>query len=249
MPFTPSHVVAILPFVRTPLAPAALAIGAMTPDLPYFLPLWIDRDLTHSLLGLPTIDLLIGAITFALWVLMLRAAALDYSPAWLRERMAPQPRWRVRGPLLTGLLVIAALELGALTHLALDSFTHEGGFLAAIAPWTNTEVGPFSIANIIHGCVSVLTTVILALWVRRWAGRTPRSPRESRLGAAERLATWIGLVAVIGAVGLVGWVSGIVRGWHPLDPNLLGASFFVAIAVALAVVAVLAVSWRLRKVI
>ena len=248
MPFTPSHVVAILPFVRTPLAPAALAIGAITPDLPYFLPLWVDRDLSHSLFGLVTLDLLVGAITFALWLLVLRAPALDYSPAWLRERIDAQPRWRVRGPVISGLLAVAALELGMLTHLALDSFTHEGGFLAVIAPWTNTEVGPFSIANIIHAIVSVLTTVILALWVRRWAGRTPRSPRASRLGAAERRGTWIGLVAVIAAVGLAGWVGGVSQGRHPLDPNLLGASFFVAIAVALAVVVVLAAVWRLRKV-
>ena len=249
MPFTPSHVVAILPFVRTPLAPAALAIGAMAPDLPYFLPLWVDRDLTHSLVGLPTIDLLIGAITFALWLLVLRAPVLDYSPAWLRARIPPQPRGRVGQPLVSGLLVIAALELGILTHLALDSFTHEGGFLAQIAPWTNTEVGPFSIANIIHAAVSIVTTVIVVLWVRRWARRTPRVARGSRLGAAERLATWIGLVAVIAAVGLVGWGGGVSRGQHPFDPNLLGGSFFVAVAVALAVAGVLCVAWRLRKVI
>ena len=249
MPFTPSHVVAILPFARTPFAPAALAIGAMAPDLPYFLPLWIDRDLSHSLLGVPTVDLLVGLTTFALWLLVLRAPALDYSPAWLRERMPTQPRWRVRGPLVSGLLVIAALELGILTHLALDSFTHEGGFLAVIAPWTNTEVGPFSIANIIHAIVSAVTTVIVLLWVRRWAGRTPRAVRVSRVTQGERVVTWIGLVGVIGAVGLVGWGGGIARGKHPLDPNLLGASFFVAIAVALAVVALLAVGWRLRKVI
>lgn len=249
MPFTPSHVVAILPLVRTPLAPAALAIGAMTPDLPYFLPLWADRNLTHSLLGLATIDLLVGLVTFALWLLVLRAPTLDYSPAWLRERMTAEPRWRVRGPVVSGLLVVAALELGVLTHLALDSFTHEGGFLATIAPWTDNEVGPYSIANVIHGCVSALTTVLVLLWARRWAGRTPRTLRGSRVTQRERVATWIGLLGVIGAVGLVGWVGGVSRGEHPLDPNLLGASFFVAIAVALAVVAVVAVVWRLRKVI
>ena len=248
MPFTPSHVVAILPFVRTPLAPAALAIGAMSPDLPYFLPLWADRDLTHSLLGLPTIDLLVGAITFALWLVVLRAPVLDYSPAWLRERMGADPRWRVGGAVLSGLLVVVALELGILTHLALDSFTHEGGFLAVIAPWTNTEVGPFSVANIIHGIVSALTTVIVALWVRRWAGRTPRTFRVSRLSERERLVTWVGLLGVIAAVGLIGWGGGVARGRHPFDPNLLGASFFVAIALALAVVLVLAGLWRVRRV-
>ena len=36
MPFTPSHAVVALPFLRTPLVPAAIAVGAMTPDLPLF---------------------------------------------------------------------------------------------------------------------------------------------------------------------------------------------------------------------
>ena len=33
MPFTPSHAVVALPFIRSPLVPAAIAVGAMTPDL------------------------------------------------------------------------------------------------------------------------------------------------------------------------------------------------------------------------
>ena len=37
MPLTPSHAVVALPFVRTPLLPAAIAVGAMAPDLPLFL--------------------------------------------------------------------------------------------------------------------------------------------------------------------------------------------------------------------
>lgn len=249
MPFTPSHVAAILPFVRTPLAPAALAIGAMAPDLPYFLPVYADRDLTHSLLGAPTIDLLVGAIAFGLWLLVLRAPVLDYSPAWMRERMHSQARWRVRGPVVSLLLVIAALELGILSHLLLDLFTHEGGWIETVAPWTSHEIGTFSIANIIHAIVSAVTAVIVVLWARRWAGRTPRSLRESRLTGRERLVTWLGLLGVLGAVGLVMWGGGIARGRHPLDPNLMGASFFVAVAVTLAVAVLLALLWRLRKVI
>lgn len=37
MPFTPSHAVLALPFLRTPLVPAAIAVGAMAPDLSLYL--------------------------------------------------------------------------------------------------------------------------------------------------------------------------------------------------------------------
>lgn len=248
MPFTPSHVVAILPFVRTPLAPAALAIGAMAPDLPYFLPVFADRDLTHSLLGVPTIDLLVGGLTFVLWIAVLRAPVLDYSPRWLRERMAPRARWRVRGPVVSVLLAVAALELGILSHLLLDQVTHEGGWIETVAPWTSDEIGTFSVANIIHAVVSAVTGVIVVLWVRRWAQRTPRSIRASRLDDRVRLVTWLGHLGVLVAVGLVCWGGGIAAGRHPLDPNLMGASFFVAVAVTLGVAALCALIWRLRKV-
>lgn len=248
MPFTPGHVVAILPFVRTPLAPAALAIGAMTPDIPYFLPVNLDRDISHSLAGAPTIDLLVGVAAFVMWVALLRAPVLDYCPAWLRERMAPAARWRVRGPVTTGLLVVAALELGILSHLLLDLFTHEGGWLEQVAPFTSEPIGPFTVANIIHAVVSGITAGVLLWWARRWARRTPRVPHQSRLGSAERLATWLGLAAVIAAVGLVCWARGIGAGLRPVDPQLLGASFFVAAAVAGAVAFALALAWRLRRV-
>lgn len=249
MPFTPSHVVAILPFVRTPLAPAALAIGAMTPDIPYFLPVNADRDLTHSLAGVPTVDLLVGLVAFVLWVAVLRAPVLDYSPAWLRERMAPAARWRFRGAAVSVLLVIAGLELGILTHLLLDLFTHEGGWLETIAPVTSTRVGPYTVANVIHAAVSIATGALLAWWVLRWARRTPRTERASRLRPAERPAAWGIVAAVLVAVGLVCWWGGVSVGFHPLDPDNLGASFFVAVAVAGAAALALALLWRVRKVV
>ncbi|WP_288119671.1 DUF4184 family protein, partial [Microbacterium sp. 69-7] len=72
MPFTVSHAVVALPFVRSPLLPAAIAIGAMTPDLPLFVrgtP--VSYQLTHTNLVVST---LIAAALTALWYLLLRPA-------------------------------------------------------------------------------------------------------------------------------------------------------------------------------
>ena len=52
---------AALPFVRTPLLPAGVAIGSMAPDVPYFIPLGVPRHLTHTPTGVVTIDLAITA--------------------------------------------------------------------------------------------------------------------------------------------------------------------------------------------
>lgn len=249
MPFTPSHTVAILPFLRTPLAPAAMVLGAMAPDLPYFLPGHIPRSLTHSLDGVLTVDLAVGVVAFALWLLVLRAPALDYSPAWLRERMPPQARWRVRGLVISGLLVAVAVVLGILTHLFLDLFTHEGGFLSEIAPWTDDRVGPWAAANLVHAAVSVVTTGLLVWWTHRWAQRTPRTPRPTGVSSRERVVTWIALLALLVVIGAARWIWGIqVQERAPLNSSLLGVSFFVAASWTGLVALVLAVVWRLRKV-
>lgn len=85
MPFTPSHAVVALPFVRTPLVPAAIAIGAMTPDLPLFLrstPLTYQA--THTNVLLSTV---IALGLLALWYAVLRPAVRELSPDALARRL------------------------------------------------------------------------------------------------------------------------------------------------------------------
>ena len=98
MPFTASHAAIVFPFLRTPLLPAGLVIGAMAPDLLYFLPFDTYRDLTHTPPGVVTIDLGIGIVLLALWWSLLRAPVIDLAPTWLSERMSrPAPARQVRG--------------------------------------------------------------------------------------------------------------------------------------------------------
>src|SRR3982751_4122954 len=85
MPFTASHPAAVLPLIRLGLPPSALVIGSMGPDLPYFLP--VGRGLeTHTLVGLFTVDPLLGAVCLALWWALIGplAAAVAPTAGWRR---------------------------------------------------------------------------------------------------------------------------------------------------------------------
>ena len=53
MPFTPSRIAALLPFLRSTSAPAALLIGRMIPEFPDSVLDGIPRELTHSFPGVP----------------------------------------------------------------------------------------------------------------------------------------------------------------------------------------------------
>ena len=90
MPFTPSHAVVALPFVRTPLVPAAIAIGAMTPDLPLFVRgLPLHYGVTHSFAWLPA-TVVVALALLLVWRCVLRPAVRELSPRWLAVRLPAQ---------------------------------------------------------------------------------------------------------------------------------------------------------------
>ena len=244
MPFTPSHAVAILPFLRTPLPPAALVIGSIAPDLHYFVPLGLTRSASHSWPGILTIDLPIGIAALLLWALLLRAPVLDYSPGWLRERLAAPVRARSR--LVYVALVLAALELGILTHLLLDLPTHRG-WLSEHWTWMQGSVGPFTVLRILHFVASVLGAVIIAVWARGWVRRTPRTERPTLVPQRERVTVWIALstILTVSCLTLAGF--GLANGGDLMSGKLWFSAFCTAAGVAGAALAVVSVVWWVRR--
>ncbi len=226
MPFTPSHAVVALPFVRTPLLPAAIAVGAMTPDLPLFL-----RDTPVTYQATHTNVALSAAIALALlvlWYALLRPAVRELSPAWLAGRLPPEwdaagariwdavraPRpgaraafWR-HGAVVAALGVIS-LVLGVVSHIAWDAFTHEGRWGTQLFPALDEQWGPLLGYKWAQYASSVLGLAVvlgyLAFWLRR---RAPEASTARVLPSAARIAWWASLpVILIGAliVGLVAY--------------------------------------------
>src|ERR1019366_978517 len=121
MPFTVSHIAAVLPGYR-PLTRAriftAAVIGSMVPDFGLLLPGAISRLQTHSLVALFTFCLPVGLMAYWLTLLLIRAAALEVVPdgAYVRLRAAPPPSIR---QFSAWLYAAAALLLGAVAMLGL----------------------------------------------------------------------------------------------------------------------------------
>ena len=127
MPFTFAHPAAVLPLLRRPWAvPAALVIGAMVPDVEYFVLLRPERTISHTALGVFAQGLPVGLVLYALWVHLWRAYAVELWPWGARVvGEAAAPTWTLRH----GARVAASIVLGAFTHLAWDAATHEHGAL------------------------------------------------------------------------------------------------------------------------
>ena len=81
MPFTLSHVAAVVPLARTKLPTTALVIGCLIPDFPIFLPVRL-YDQTHSLGPGFLINVALGMVTYYLWMSLWWPAMKWTFPAW-----------------------------------------------------------------------------------------------------------------------------------------------------------------------
>ncbi len=237
MPFTPSHAVVALPFIRTPLVPAAIAIGAMAPDLPLFvrgLPLHYGR--THDLAWVP-VTVALALLLLLVWRAVLRPAVRELSPAWLAARLpgewdrgaavgvretlaltavrgeGTERRWRVEW---TGmLLLVVSLLIGVVSHIVWDLFTHEGRWGVVLLPSIGDEWGPLPGFKWLQHGSSVLGLVIIGVWALLWLRRRNAAPRVERvLPVAARWAWWVSLPVVLVAA----WALGLAL-MGPLDPG------------------------------
>lgn len=137
MPVTlPAHAAAVLPFFRLcrrGVLPTALVVGACTPDLSYVYAVRELGDYAHEFPGFVLFCVPVGlAVLVWLEALILpalrRALPEVVGVQWGRfVRTEGLPR----AP-LDWLATVAALVLGASTHLLWDGFTHAGMWPAAV---------------------------------------------------------------------------------------------------------------------
>jgi len=247
MPFTPSHAVVALAFRHGRIPASAVAIGAMTPDIGLYLPVATVRDATHSLLGIVTVDLALGAIGLLLWRLLLSPAWRDLAPWLVRVRLrpvAPPPRGaRARAADL--LLAAAGIVIGSATHVVWDGFTHVGGPFVAAAPFLFEEFGPFAgykWAQYASGVLGLLGLGIAAVvW---YVSRRPHLIEPDDRGGV-RIAAW----AVVLAAAVV--PAGVVLAGTGLDPfeeayrGYVVDAAILTVTWSVAAVLVVAVLWRL----
>lgn len=221
MPFTPSHAVIALPFIRTPLVPAAIAVGAMIPDLPLFVrgfPLGYAR--THDLLWLPA-TVLLALVALLLWRVVLRPAAADLVPGFIARRLPAgwdaAPRAAVRetfarrgegAPSVRGAaLLVLSLILGVVSHIAWDAFTHEGRWGEELFPALVDTWGPLAGVKWLQYGSGVAGLGIIGIWaILRLRAAQPQAIQRV-LPAAVRWLWWVSLPAALAVAWTVGYLG------------------------------------------
>jgi len=227
MPFTPSHAVVALPFVRTPLVPAAIAVGAMTPDLPLFVRgLPLQYGVTHSLAWLP-VTMAVALVLLLVWRCVVRPAARELSPRWLADRLPGEwdataraslaetfaARPGARAGVGSTLLLVASLAIGVVSHIVWDLFTHEGRWGSSVFPILDADWGPLPGYRWLQHGSSVIGLAILGVWMLAWLAR--RRPAASALRILPSWLRWCWWLSLPVAL-VVAWSWGFVV-FGPLD--------------------------------
>jgi hypothetical protein len=207
MPFTVSHVVAVLPLRRSRLPTAALVAGSLSPDLPLFIPWPADTNYTHTLVGTVIADPIAGLFLLAVWHQLLRPAIPRMAPTELRRRIASRPA-QAQGDRPQGIRGIVALwaglVIGALTHVGWDAFTHHQLWGPTHLPWLNRQFGPLPWYEWAQHLSSLLGLIVLAfVAVSWWRRNTPKLPNQLAPAATETDRTAATTVLRRISVGLV----------------------------------------------
>src|ERR1700722_8650732 len=117
MPFTPAHIAAVLPFRRSQLIWSALVVGAIAPDLEYFLRMSPQGRYGHTLAGLFLFTLPMGLVVLWLFHTYVKPPFIALMPERLQRRLARRAGQFRFGGASRVALVGASMLVGVGMHL------------------------------------------------------------------------------------------------------------------------------------
>ena len=231
MPFTLAHPAGALPlrrFLGRLGVTSALAIGSMTPDLGYFVPIGIERNETHDVLGVFVWCIPIGLILYAFYRVVLRRPLTELLPDAAVARLDTYERRRQeRPPTLAAVLV--SLAVGACTHVILDAFTHSHTRPVRVIEVLRRDIfrlGPIDVEvyNLLQYGGSVLGLALIGYWTYRWFLRMPPTPGPVRT-VLPRLARTAAALAILATTMVCTLVRAIPPALEAEDPATAAYAF------------------------
>lgn len=228
MPFTVSHVAAVLPLRRLNLVWSALVVGSMAPDLPYIVGTTDYRSFGHQFPGV--IEFTLPASIFALWVFhtAIKRPATTLLPSGMQQRLRGQlGDFKFGGP-ARFVAILFSLALGIATHLVWDAFTHPFSWpwrrWVWLQRWVKVPVvGPRPMYMVLQYASTVIGLVALGIWVVLWYRNTAPVPAAGAATAKSgpRIALTMVAVATVAALIRAWLVIGMPKSLDMADSFLL----------------------------
>jgi hypothetical protein len=249
VPFTPSHVAAVLPLIasergRRVFDPWALALGAMVPDLPIFFPFLPDYSFWHSIPGVFTIDLFAVLALLAVFHVVLRDPLTALLPPGLAGRAASVAQGMYGLRRLPS--VVAGGIVGTLTHLFWDSFTHSYSVRIWGWEWLDAQVADLlPLFRVLQYISTVIGLAIVVWWVWRGLSRIEPQALPERLVLPARVRRGVlRITALAIPLGAIAWLVAFSADSLSQAVSRLGAGVVVGCCAPLLTYALI---WQLRR--
>lgn len=218
MPLTLSHPAAVLPLLRRPFVPIALLVGAMVPDVPYFVDIpvsaesWyeplVNATFSHSFLGVLVVGLPIVVVA-ALSFRLVKAPIVDLLP--VRLHIDGRDQRQSRSPVSFCIWFLISALIGMATHVVWDSLTEAGSWAIAHLPFLHADLNTGYLVDRVlqHGSTLLGAAIIVIRLVRRIR---QREISIEGLPVSKRwVAPRVGLILSIVLVSAVFAVSAVMQ--------------------------------------
>jgi hypothetical protein len=219
LPFTLSHAVAAAPFARYGFVLSALVIGSFSPDFIYFIRLTPIGHFAHTVPGVFLFCLPCGMAVLWIYHRLLKEPLAALLPDPLRNSLldSNQPFSFMPFQRLAALAI--SMSLGAFTHLAWDSFTHESGAALRFFPFLGMSVidlGFYEVplTRVLHHSSSLVGLAWIALETRRWVTRARAESNGCGLGSGALLRS----ACAFSLLFSVSAILGMLYAWGQASP-------------------------------
>jgi Domain of unknown function (DUF4184) len=224
MPFTFSHPAIILPLTLLPkkwFSLTGLVIGSLTPDFEYFLRMKVQSNYSHTLTGLFWFDLPFGILLTFIFHNIVRNVLFDNLPVVLKSRLFVFKSFNWNNYFTEHWFVVAiSVLIGAISHIFLDSFTHEHGCFVKTIPILTKTIScysiPFPMFKLLQHSSTLIGSIVIAIVLLKL-------PKEAKIFMAVSIKYWVILLGLTFAIISLRLLSG-------LDYRLYGHLIVTAIS-------------------
>ena len=188
---------------------SALVVGCMAPDFQYYLSLSTNSNWGHSLEGILFFSLPLALLVLGVFHAFIKRPLLLLVPLAHRRRLMRCAGHFGFWPLKRFLLILASIVVGIISHLLLDSFTHDYGMLTVRSPLLQATVmqiygRPLPLCDLLQFVLSFgLLLILVAQYVRWFYLHRTGASLATFLDIRTHLPLYIGLVLIASVPALI----------------------------------------------
>ncbi|MFN8254023.1 MAG: DUF4184 family protein [Ferruginibacter sp.] len=178
MPFTFSHPAAVLPFCKTnklPVSVTGLVVGSMVPDFEFLFLLRESDYIGHLWPGIILFNLPAAIAAAFIFHLLVRDQLIIHLPPFLQQRFVPFISFDWTAHFKKHYLsFILSVMGGVATHVFIDAFTHQDGFMTRPVSFFHSQVNLLQLSLPVYYFLQLLSSVLGAAYMLWFVLRLPK---------------------------------------------------------------------------